>query len=51
MIHASWSSGEWANKPLEEAVRRTQEAGILMVVSAGNQGANMDRFPYYPQVG
>jgi hypothetical protein len=49
IISASWSCGEEGNPPLEEAVARIQQAGALLVVSAGNQAANMAVTPYFPQ--
>lgn len=49
IISASWTCGELGNPPLEEAVARTRQAGALLVVAAGNQGADMAHTPYYPQ--
>ncbi len=34
---------------LPPAVGRTKEAGVLMVIAAGNQGADLHKTPYYPQ--
>lgn len=49
IISASWTSGQFDNPPLDEAVGRVQRAGVLMVVSAGNQGVDMRRAKFYPQ--
>lgn len=49
IISASWTSGSLDNPPLEEAVARIDDAGILLVVSAGNQGLDMRKAKLYPQ--
>lgn len=50
VVSASWTSGSLGNRPLEEAVARTHQAGMLLVVSSGNQGLNMAGLSLYPQV-
>ena len=51
VISASWTCFQDSNPPLREAVERTHEAGALLVLAAGNQGADIGKTPYYPQVG
>ena len=50
VISASWTCFQDSNPPLREAVERTHEAGVLLVLAAGNQGADIGKSPYYPQV-
>ncbi len=36
------------NELMDEAIKKANDAGIIVVVSAGNDGANMDVVPYTP---
>lgn len=46
-INASWGGGN-NNSFLKDAIRRANEAGILFVAAAGNNGRNIDQSPFYP---
>lgn len=47
IINNSWGGGGFS-RSLYEAIKRTQEAGILFIVAAGNSTNNNDRSPSYP---
>lgn len=47
IINASWSSTN-ASPLLDAAIARARQAGIIVVTSAGNDGANNDVAPRYP---
>lgn len=51
IINASWSQvsvGDEELQTLRDAIAATNEAGILLVCIAGNQGVNIDFFRLYP---
>jgi thermitase len=50
VVSASWGANvsESQAKPLIEAVSRLNDAGIIFVAAAGNEGANNDRTEMYP---
>jgi subtilisin family serine protease len=54
VINASWTTPAGAQIPresmrvLEEAVKIADDAGVLVVCIAGNEGANIDGVPVYP---
>lgn len=47
IINASWGGGAY-NAPLLAAIGRAQQAGAIVVTSAGNAGNNIDVSPSYP---
>ncbi len=47
IINASWSSTNYSSALLA-AIKRAQNAGILFVAAAGNDGQNNDSIPHYP---
>ena len=47
VINASWGSTA-KSKALEDAIRAANEAGILFVAAAGNDGSSNDKRPHYP---
>jgi subtilisin family serine protease len=47
VINNSWG-GKGYSQALKEAVKGTEDAGIVFVVAAGNDGKNNDRIPVYP---
>ena len=47
VISASWGSTQYS-KALEDAIRAANEAGILFVAAAGNDGSSNDKRPHYP---
>ncbi|MGI8467995.1 MAG: S8 family serine peptidase [Pyrinomonadaceae bacterium] len=47
VINASWGSTQ-NSKALEDAIRAANEAGILFVAAAGNDGTSNDKRPHYP---
>lgn len=47
VISASWGSTS-RSKALEDVIRKANEADILFVAAAGNDGANADKRPHYP---
>ena len=47
IINASWG-GDGASEAERQVIEAAVEAGALVVSSAGNEGANMDRQPFYP---
>ena len=47
VISASWGSTQYS-KALEDSIRAANEAGILFVAAAGNDGSSNDRRPHYP---
>ena len=46
-VNASWG-GPFFSQALGDAVSELNNAGILLVASAGNEGMNTDSFPVYP---
>ncbi|ABC29750.1 Subtilisin-like serine protease [Hahella chejuensis KCTC 2396] len=46
-INNSWGGGA-PGQAMEEAVRRVEAAGVLMVFSAGNDGRNNDHYGHFP---
>lgn len=47
LINASWGGGGYS-EILKEAIERASEAGIIVVVAAGNEANNNDANPSYP---
>lgn len=47
VISASWGS-QSRSKALEDVIRKANDADILFVAAAGNDGADADRRPHYP---
>jgi len=47
VISASWGNSGYSSY-LADAVKRAQDAGIIFVAAAGNQGRNTVNSPYYP---
>jgi subtilisin family serine protease len=47
VISASWGLAQ-RSRALEDAISKANEAGILFVAAAGDQGANVDTAPRYP---
>ena len=47
VISASWGSTS-KSKALEDTIRAANEAGILFVAAAGNDGSNNDSRPHFP---
>jgi len=47
VISASWGNSGYSSY-LADAVKRAQDAGIVFVAAAGNQGRNTANSPYYP---
>lgn len=47
VINASWG-GPAYSAPLEAAIRRAGEEGVVFVAAAGNEGSNNDVSPTYP---
>lgn len=47
VINASWG-GPAYSAPLEAAIRRAGDAGVVFVAAAGNEGSNNDAAPTYP---
>lgn len=43
----SWGGGGYS-QALYDAIERANEAGIIFIAAAGNDGMNIDRTPYYP---
>lgn len=46
-LNNSWGGGGYS-QALKDAINRANAADILFVVAAGNNGANIDKTPYYP---
>jgi subtilisin family serine protease len=47
IINASWGSPSYSTA-IFEAIQRTNDAGVLFVTAAGNNGTNNDVRPFYP---
>lgn len=47
VISASWGSTQYS-KALEDSIRAANEAGILFVAAAGNDGSSNDKRAHYP---
>jgi subtilisin family serine protease len=47
VINASWGGGGYTSA-MENAIRAANNAGILFVAAAGNDGQNNDTVPHYP---
>ncbi|HLD99422.1 MAG TPA: S8 family serine peptidase [Bdellovibrionota bacterium] len=47
LMSNSWGGSQFAQS-LSDAVKRTEEAGIIFVAAAGNDGTNNDTGPSYP---
>jgi len=47
VISASWGSTTYS-RALEDTIRAANDAGILFVAAAGNDGSNNDSWPHYP---
>ena len=47
VISASWGSTSYS-KALEDTIRAANDAGILFVAAAGNNGTSNDKSPHYP---
>jgi len=47
VINISWGTSA-ESIALKQAIQRATAAGVLVVCSAGNDGRDLDRFPYYP---
>lgn len=47
VINNSWGGGD-NSQFLKEAIERANKAGILFVAAAGNDGLDIDRYPFYP---
>lgn len=46
IINASWGGGQWDE--LREAIQWAESKGVLCILSSGNDGENLDIYPYYP---
>lgn len=47
IINNSWG-GDSYSQAMSNAITRAQQAGVLVVSSAGNNGRNLETFPFYP---
>jgi large repetitive protein len=47
IINASWGSRSFST-PIQSAIQRAGDAGVLFVTAAGNNGTNNDVTPFYP---
>lgn len=47
IINASWG-GRGASTTMRDAIQRVNDAGVLFVAAAGNNGTNNDVIPFYP---
>ncbi|MCB0320759.1 MAG: S8 family serine peptidase, partial [Bdellovibrionales bacterium] len=47
VINASFG-GRYASSLLEDSIRQAEEAGVLFVAAAGNNGTDNDAIPHYP---
>ncbi|HTL12407.1 MAG TPA: S8 family peptidase [Bdellovibrionota bacterium] len=47
IISASWGSYSYS-LTLDAAMKRAHDRGLLFVAAAGNDGRNIDQFPFYP---
>lgn len=48
IINCSWGTGDAYSQDLYEAMQRAQQAGVIVVTAAGNNGKNLDEMPDYP---
>lgn len=47
IINASWG-GYGYSQALTDAIQYAHDKGVLFVAAAGNNGVNIDRYPFYP---
>ncbi|MBM3856569.1 MAG: hypothetical protein FJ390_01235 [Verrucomicrobia bacterium] len=48
IINCSWGTGDVYSQDLYKAMQRAQQAGVIVVAAAGNEGKNLDEIPDYP---
>ena len=47
ILNLSWGSGNFY-QPLQDAIARARNAGVIVVAAAGNNASNSDATPFYP---